>query len=204
MMGAAAAAARAAATESVARCFAYIRSLMGVDFTDTDEKEILAQGELMSTALMNNYLHMTGTRSVLLPALKFMWFTDLFLDYVPMYAKFRTVASILVIAEFPCLGIWRGYSHRSKPWRECASFRFGCRRHIRRARPWRCRLARARFRKAILGCPVRPCTKQPVAVRVLRSTSTSSTRASIPITSSLSGVPVRRAAVRRSLPSPAA
>ena len=30
----------------------------------------------------------------------FMWFTDLFLDYVPMYAKFRTVASILVIAEF--------------------------------------------------------------------------------------------------------
>ena len=30
----------------------------------------------------------------------FMWFTDLFIDYVPMYAKFRTVASILVIAEF--------------------------------------------------------------------------------------------------------
>ncbi len=36
-----------------------------------------------------------------------MWFTDLFLDYVPMYAKFRTVASILVIAEFtiPFLGM---------------------------------------------------------------------------------------------------
>ena len=30
----------------------------------------------------------------------YMWFTNLFLDYVPMYAKFRTVASILVIAEF--------------------------------------------------------------------------------------------------------
>ena len=30
----------------------------------------------------------------------FMWFTNLFIDYVPMYAKFRTVASILVIAEF--------------------------------------------------------------------------------------------------------
>ncbi len=30
----------------------------------------------------------------------FMWMTDLFLDYVPLYAKFRTVASILVIAEF--------------------------------------------------------------------------------------------------------
>ena len=30
----------------------------------------------------------------------FMGFTDFFIDYVPMYAKFRTVASILVIAEF--------------------------------------------------------------------------------------------------------
>jgi hypothetical protein len=30
----------------------------------------------------------------------FMGFTDFFLDYVPMYSKFRTVASILVIAEF--------------------------------------------------------------------------------------------------------
>ena len=30
----------------------------------------------------------------------FMPFTNFFLDYVPMYSKFRTVASILVIAEF--------------------------------------------------------------------------------------------------------
>lgn len=29
-----------------------------------------------------------------------MWLTDLFIDYVPMYSKFRTVASILVVAEF--------------------------------------------------------------------------------------------------------
>lgn len=37
----------------------------------------------------------------------FMPFTDFFLDYVPMYDKFRTVASILVIAEFtiPMLGM---------------------------------------------------------------------------------------------------
>lgn len=37
----------------------------------------------------------------------FMPFTDFFIDYVPMYAKFRTVASILVIAEFtiPLLAI---------------------------------------------------------------------------------------------------
>ena len=30
----------------------------------------------------------------------FMGFTNLFIDYMPMYAKFRTVASILVMAEF--------------------------------------------------------------------------------------------------------
>lgn len=37
----------------------------------------------------------------------FMPLTDFFIDYVPMYAKFRTVASILVIAEFtiPLLAI---------------------------------------------------------------------------------------------------
>lgn len=40
----------------------------------------------------------------------FMGFTNFFLDYIPMYSKFRTVASILVIAEFTipllaCLGL---------------------------------------------------------------------------------------------------
>ena len=37
----------------------------------------------------------------------FMWLTDLFIDYVPMYNKFRAVSSILVIAEFtiPLLAI---------------------------------------------------------------------------------------------------
>ena len=29
-----------------------------------------------------------------------MWLTDMFIDYVPMYSKFRTVESILVVAEF--------------------------------------------------------------------------------------------------------
>lgn len=29
-----------------------------------------------------------------------MWFTDLFIDYFPLYNKFRTVSSILVVAEF--------------------------------------------------------------------------------------------------------
>lgn len=41
-----------------------------------------------------------------------MWLTNQFIDYVPMYAKFRTVSSILVIAEFTIplmalLGLYR-------------------------------------------------------------------------------------------------
>jgi len=38
----------------------------------------------------------------------FMPFTDFFIDYVPMYAKFRTVSSILVVVEFtvPLMALW--------------------------------------------------------------------------------------------------
>lgn len=40
-----------------------------------------------------------------------MWLTDLFIDYVPLYDKFRAVSSILVIAEFtmPLLAIFAVY-----------------------------------------------------------------------------------------------
>ena len=63
---------RQQAAAAVNRCLSYIRSLMTVEFTDTDEKEILAQGELMSTALMLAYLRFSGVNAVMLPALKFM------------------------------------------------------------------------------------------------------------------------------------
>lgn len=38
----------------------------------------------------------------------FMPFTDFFIDYFPMYAKFRTVSSILVVVEFtvPLMALW--------------------------------------------------------------------------------------------------
>lgn len=38
----------------------------------------------------------------------FMWLSDLFLDYFPMYNKFRSVSMILVLAQWtvPLLGIW--------------------------------------------------------------------------------------------------
>lgn len=69
------AAARAAGREARAAIdasFDYLDSMVGVDFTPTDEKEILAQGELMSTAMMTAYLRMTGVRAIMLPALDFM------------------------------------------------------------------------------------------------------------------------------------
>lgn len=54
----------------------YLLSIVGIDFTEADEKEILAQGELMSTAMMTFYLNMKGVRAILLPALDFMRIDD--------------------------------------------------------------------------------------------------------------------------------
>lgn len=52
--------------------FSYIRALIDGDYSVADGKEILAQGELMSTALMDIYLNECGVKSVLLPALDYM------------------------------------------------------------------------------------------------------------------------------------
>lgn len=60
------------ATETIKSCFNYIRSFSKDIFTMFEEREILAQGELMSTNLMNYYLQEIGVKSVLLPALEFM------------------------------------------------------------------------------------------------------------------------------------
>jgi aspartate kinase len=49
-----------------------IRALSKDLFTLFEEKVVLAQGELMSTVMVNNYLNETGVKSVLLPALDFM------------------------------------------------------------------------------------------------------------------------------------
>lgn len=64
--------ARHEASEVIESTMDYLSSMVGIDFTEADEKEILAQGELMSTALMTIYLKMKGVRAVLLPALDFM------------------------------------------------------------------------------------------------------------------------------------
>ncbi|MFL5753661.1 MAG: aspartate kinase [Bacteroidia bacterium] len=52
--------------------FDYLRSFTLDMFTANEEKAILAQGELLSTAMFHYYLEETGVRSVLLPALNFM------------------------------------------------------------------------------------------------------------------------------------
>ncbi len=52
--------------------FGFIKSLVDIDFGDNYTKELLAQGELMSTKLFSIYLDECGHKNILLPALEFM------------------------------------------------------------------------------------------------------------------------------------
>ena len=58
--------------EVVKSHFDYIRSYTKDLFTLFEEKVVLAQGELISTAMVNFYLQECGVKSVLLPALEFI------------------------------------------------------------------------------------------------------------------------------------
>lgn len=60
------------ARQAVVRTFALLRSYCAEPLTDAGEKEILAQGELLSTAMMHRLLTLRGRKVVLLPALDFM------------------------------------------------------------------------------------------------------------------------------------
>jgi aspartate kinase len=59
-------------TELIAEPFNYLRAFTIDMFTSNEEKAVLAQGELLSTALVQFYLEESGIRSALLPALNFM------------------------------------------------------------------------------------------------------------------------------------
>ncbi len=59
-------------TQLVQQHFDYIRNFTLDMFTSNEERAILAQGELLSTALFHFYLEEQGVKSVLLPALQFM------------------------------------------------------------------------------------------------------------------------------------
>ena len=63
---------RQKAKEAIDEHFAFIRSLLEKEFSGTHGKELLAQGELMSTKMFHQYLQEKGVKSVLLPALDFM------------------------------------------------------------------------------------------------------------------------------------
>ena len=60
------------AKELIADRFDYIRSFSKDLFTLFEERIVLAQGELISTGMMNLYLNECGFKSVLLPALEYM------------------------------------------------------------------------------------------------------------------------------------
>ena len=66
------ASAAAEALKRVSKNFDLIRYSFNRSFSSADEREILAQGELMSTALMDLYLRSLGVKSVVLPALEYM------------------------------------------------------------------------------------------------------------------------------------
>lgn len=58
--------------ELIRERFAYIKTFANKIFTVFEEKEILSQGELISTGMFNLYLQEQGVKSVLLPALEYM------------------------------------------------------------------------------------------------------------------------------------
>jgi aspartate kinase len=58
--------------ELITSHFNYIRNFANRSFTALQEKAILAQGELISTAMFHYYLNEIGVESALLPALNFM------------------------------------------------------------------------------------------------------------------------------------
>ena len=87
--------------------FAFIRSLLKVSFNENYTKELLAQGELMSTKLFSIYLDEAGHKNVLLPALKFMAIDDN--DEPDMHFIQEKLDELLKHHEDSALFITQGY-----------------------------------------------------------------------------------------------
>lgn len=83
--------------EVVKSHFDYIRSFTKDLFTVFEEKVVLAQGELISTALVSNYMNEQGVKSVLLPALDYMR-TDKNSEPDPVYIKDKLAVQL---AKYP-------------------------------------------------------------------------------------------------------
>lgn len=104
-------ASRSKGTELVKEHFNYLRSFTIDMFTANEEKAVLAQGELLSTAMMQFYLEEIGVKSALLPALNFMRIDaneEPDLDYIEKHTKAE-------IALHPGVGLFitQGYICRN-------------------------------------------------------------------------------------------
>lgn len=84
--------------ELVKSHFDYIRSYTKDLFTLFEEKVVLAQGELISTGMMNYYLQECGVKSVLLPALEYMR-TDKNAEPDPVYIREKLQAQLELYPE---------------------------------------------------------------------------------------------------------
>jgi aspartate kinase len=91
----------------------YIRSLVKEMFTLFEERIILAQGELISTGMVNLYLNEIGANSVIIPALEYMR-TDKNAEPEPVYIKEKlsklleknSGAEIYITQGFICLNAY--------------------------------------------------------------------------------------------------
>jgi aspartate kinase len=89
--------------------FGLLESIANNLFTSTEEKIILAQGELISTTLYHYYLKEIGIHSVLLPALDFMKVDE---DHEPM-VNFITDHVTPLLAQKSNLYLTQGYICRN-------------------------------------------------------------------------------------------
>lgn len=99
------------AKELIKSHFEYIRTLTKDLFTLFEEKVVLAQGELISTGMMNLYLNECGVKSVLIPALDYMR-TDKNAEPDPVYIKEKLV-KLLADNKDADLYITQGYICRN-------------------------------------------------------------------------------------------
>ncbi len=99
------------AKEVINGIFDYIRTFSKDLFTLFEEKIVLAQGELISTNMMNLYLQECGVKSVLLPALDYMR-TDKNAEPDPVYIK-EKLAKLMEQHQDAELFLTQGYICRN-------------------------------------------------------------------------------------------
>jgi aspartate kinase len=99
------------AKEHIKTVFDYIRTFTKDLFTLFEERIILAQGELLSTGMVNLYLNEQGVHSVLLPALDYMR-TDKNAEPDPVYIK-EKLSRLLNEHKDAALYITQGYICRN-------------------------------------------------------------------------------------------